>query len=146
MGEYWEAATMEIRERLDDPLLKVEVETKYKKNPETGLYERKYRYEVLKWFREHDYIQTVIDGELVVIVYDTGWWAFQMGLDAWDGRVEKAMTAGRIRGRLKEIKEKELAEIEKFKKEEAEAAGAIGRELGRDLYRQLHPKIISTPR
>lgn len=147
MGEYWESATMEIRERLEDPLLKVEVEIEYERNPETDLYERKCRYEVLKWFREHDYIQTVIDGGLVVLVYDTGWWAFQMGFDAWDGRVEKAMIAGRLnKERLKEIRAQGKARVEQFKKRKSDEAGAIGRELGHDIYHKFHPRIYSTPR
>ncbi len=145
MGEYWENATMEIREKLEDPLLKVEVEATYKKNPETGLYERKHKYEILKWFESGDYIRFMDGGELVTLVYSTGWWAYQMGFDAWDGRVEKAMIAGRLKGRREEIKRRELEEVERQRREESEEAGAIGREMGHDLYHKWHPRMISTP-
>lgn len=144
VGEYWESATKEIRERLEDPLLKVEVDVEYDKNPATGLYERKHCYKVLKWFREAETVQLVIDGSPMTLVYDTGWWACQMSFDAWDGRVEKRMIAGRLRGRLAEIRAKEKARIEQHKKQKSDEAGAIGRDLGHDLYHKWHPKIYST--
>lgn len=68
MSQYYETATLEAQEALEDPLLRVEYN------------ERSNQYEVLKW------VPKGCDG---------GYYAFQMAFDQWDGRAIEALRKGR---------------------------------------------------
>lgn len=117
MGIYWESATEDIRERVQDPLLRVEVD----KN--TG------EYVVLKWFRRYQDFEE------------------QMRFKFWDpALVEKTLIAGRPeRFDAKAFKYNREAMKAKIEAMQRAKVRDIGRAMGEDIFQTTdHATIYSS--
>lgn len=118
MQYEFESATKEIRQELNDPLLKV-------------VYDKEEaEYQVLKW------IQTGCD---------RGYYSHQMSFKEWDNRAINALKRGRwSRIDLKEYSHAIMQNKEKVNQGRKKEVREAGQEFGKDIWNHyLHPRIYS---